>query len=394
MAYTFDGTNKVISFDVSTESFDVRDLWSRWVDWLLTSDNSKYPLAIRNVGGDPLPGSKELGLTYFLLNDWKIKPYEESHTLTVNGNLYSEDGSSPYAMVSGSYQVMIINSVSNLVDSTVQQLPEIEYSSFQNQVTIDVDNGAAGTAYPIGTYDSPVNNLADAITIANARGFKTFFLLSDLTITTGQDVADYHIKSDTWKVVTVESGAETTNTEYTKISLYGEMCGTWNTLNDCWIYTITNFLGWVRGGSWETIELAPYIDPDPLTRGSSYFDNIVPMYANTPCILVMNINTSVTITHSSEIHKIHNMETNSIVTIGLIHGRVIVDSTCTGGEIHVMGIGTYENNSVLTINDNSLVNPEIINAEAAAALADYDGPTNTELNTAVKNIKGLMIGLS
>lgn len=114
---TFNGVTKVISFDTSTTSVDVQDIYSRWVDWILTSDNSKYLPAIRAIGGDPLPGGKALGLTYFLLNGWKIKPYEESHTLTVNGNLYSEDGSNPFIDTVGDYQVMVISSVSNLVDS-------------------------------------------------------------------------------------------------------------------------------------------------------------------------------------------------------------------------------------------------------------------------------------
>jgi hypothetical protein len=116
MAYTFDGINKIISFDESTTEFDVRDLWSRYVDWMLVSDNSKYVLAMRNVGGDPLPGSKSLGLTYFMLNGWKIRPFSETHVLSINGNIYSEDGSSPFVPTVGDYNVTIINTVSNLID--------------------------------------------------------------------------------------------------------------------------------------------------------------------------------------------------------------------------------------------------------------------------------------
>jgi hypothetical protein len=119
MAYTFNGIDKVISFSISTLAFDVRDLWTAYVDWYLTGDNSKYLPTMRVVGGDPLPGSKELGLTYFMLNGWKIRPYEENHVISVNGNLYSEDGSSPFTPVLGAYNVTIINTVSNLVEQVL-----------------------------------------------------------------------------------------------------------------------------------------------------------------------------------------------------------------------------------------------------------------------------------
>src|SRR3990172_1116667 len=94
---TFDGSNRLIVVDNGVTEIDVKiDLYSDWKEWMLLGDNSRYAQAMRAVGGDPLPGSKQLGSTFFLMNGWKIRPHEASHTLTVNGNLYSEDGSSPY----------------------------------------------------------------------------------------------------------------------------------------------------------------------------------------------------------------------------------------------------------------------------------------------------------
>ena len=46
------------------------------------------------------------------------------------------------------------------------QPPPLQYSSFQGFDTIDVVNGVAGTEYPIGTAETPVNNLVDAHDIA------------------------------------------------------------------------------------------------------------------------------------------------------------------------------------------------------------------------------------
>lgn len=357
MAYTFDGVSKIISFDTSTIAFDVRDLWSRWNDWLSESDNSKYDLAMRVVGGDPLVGGKELGLTYFLMNGWKIRPYEESHTLSVNGNLYSEDGSSPFAPVIGSYNVMIINTVSNLVDSTVQQLPEIEQSSFNGVVAIDVDNGVSGTLYPKGTIGTPVNNLADAKSIASARNLTTLLLLSNFTITNGDNVDNLTIKSNNWLDVTVEAGASVENTVFEKVGLYGVMGGYWNVLVDCWVYNITNFCGWLRGGSFSEIVLAPYTED---SAGQSFFDEIVPMYPTVPSVLIMNTDTFVSFTRSTDTYEIKNMTEGSILSMGLSGGICIIDSSCTGGEIIVAGTGTLVNNSTLEINTDGLVSADYV----------------------------------
>ena len=59
MTYSFDGVNKIITpteAPVGGEiSINVQEIYSRWIDWFLTSDNSKYLMAMRAVGGDPLP---------------------------------------------------------------------------------------------------------------------------------------------------------------------------------------------------------------------------------------------------------------------------------------------------------------------------------------------------
>ncbi len=157
-------------------------------DWLLEDRLNKLKFPFRSVGGDELPGSKSLGATYFLDSDWKIKPYEASHVFKINGNLYSEDGTSPFQPTVGDYNIMIINTVSSLVDSTVQQLAEIEYASFDGGVTIDVINGFSGTGKTIdgriiGTAMAPSDNLADAFEIASDRGLPKFFIIGDLHIT-------------------------------------------------------------------------------------------------------------------------------------------------------------------------------------------------------------------
>jgi hypothetical protein len=72
---TFNGATKLIVLSATTE-LDVQDLWSRWVDWVATDDNSKFLPAFRSVGGDTIDSvaGTYIPVYTFMLNGWKIRP--------------------------------------------------------------------------------------------------------------------------------------------------------------------------------------------------------------------------------------------------------------------------------------------------------------------------------
>jgi hypothetical protein len=108
MAIQFNGANKLIT--LNSNSLNVNTLWSEWVDWLLISDNSKYPIAFNQVGGNSIDESAgtSIPLYYFLLNGWKIKPQESNHTLSVtDGILLVLGGGDPFVNTIGNYMVRI-----------------------------------------------------------------------------------------------------------------------------------------------------------------------------------------------------------------------------------------------------------------------------------------------
>jgi hypothetical protein len=143
MGYDFDGPAKIVSLTTGTVEIDVADLWSRWCDWQALGDNSKYLPMMRFVGGDAISEIKNLGMTFFILNGWRIRPQEADHRLIVNGNLYTDpSGESAFTQTLGNFNVMVEMAVSSLVDSSLAQLPEIEQASFNSRVTIDVINGS------------------------------------------------------------------------------------------------------------------------------------------------------------------------------------------------------------------------------------------------------------
>lgn len=92
--FTFNGASRRILLG-NTEEFSAQDLYSRWKEWVQTSDNSKYEIAFRSVAGDPVSQTQNVA-PYFFLNTiagWRIQPYESDHELRIDGNLYSEDPS-------------------------------------------------------------------------------------------------------------------------------------------------------------------------------------------------------------------------------------------------------------------------------------------------------------
>lgn len=110
MSYTFDGPNKRINLSAGTTNMSVRDVWSRWVDWIALSDNAKYLPAFETVGGNDIdPGSgTKIPIYAFLVNGWKIKPQEADHTLNVtDGVLLVDGGGDPFVNTTGSYVVRI-----------------------------------------------------------------------------------------------------------------------------------------------------------------------------------------------------------------------------------------------------------------------------------------------
>ena len=108
----FDGPNKLITVGPETSIIDVKiDLYSDWKEWAMAAENMKWAAAFRSVGGDALPGAQTLGATFFLINGWRIVL---DHGVDFNGNMYTEEGDTPFIPVVG--QQVSTSTVSNLVD--------------------------------------------------------------------------------------------------------------------------------------------------------------------------------------------------------------------------------------------------------------------------------------
>lgn len=105
MAITFDPAARRIVLD--SVAVTAAEIWSRWVEWVAQSDNSKHPVALRQVGGDELGGGLLIPAYYFLLNGWRVRPMEASHLLTITGNLFVDGGGQPVVQTLGAFNVSV-----------------------------------------------------------------------------------------------------------------------------------------------------------------------------------------------------------------------------------------------------------------------------------------------
>lgn len=105
MAITFDPTSKRIILD--SASVTASQIWTAWVDWVVLSDNSKYPVAFSQVGGDDLGGGLFIPIYLFLLNGWRVRPMESNHLLVITGNLFVQGGGQPVVNTLGAYNVSV-----------------------------------------------------------------------------------------------------------------------------------------------------------------------------------------------------------------------------------------------------------------------------------------------
>lgn len=106
MAIQFDPINKRIILDSAYVS--AGQLYSRWKDWALIGDNTKFEQAFYALGGDPLGGGIFVASYFFLMNGWKIRPMESNHLLVIDGNIgVYGGGSQPVVQTLGNYNVSV-----------------------------------------------------------------------------------------------------------------------------------------------------------------------------------------------------------------------------------------------------------------------------------------------
>lgn len=369
---TFNGSTKIIQVDPGITTIDVQEVYSEWKRWVrLAADNAKWLPAFDVVGGDDLGGGLVAPIYFFLINGWTIRPDDTqgNHELTVALNLYARPATNDrFTPVSG---VTISNKTS---DSAIQNIELLEFSSFQNQVTVDTVYGSAGTAFPQGTVEAPVDNLTDALTIAAERGLNRLHFKSDYTFVNGDNVAGYELSGEapSRTTLTFNSGSVTTGAELFNATVEGSL-GAIAAAKGCHLKTITgtsNLTG-------REINITNCLFEETITLSSGFGGEIqvLDCYSGvagqaTPTFDLNGADVDVVVRNYSGGAELRNFSNNAgqVGSLDFHSGQLILDSTCTNGTLTVRGRCKVTDNSGVgcTVNDESS-NEQISNISGGGA---------------------------
>jgi len=268
--------------------------------------------------------------------------------------------------------------------ATLQELANIQYSSFNGGVTIDVTSSYSGTDFPIGTLQQPVNNLTDALIIANSRGFTTLYVIGDLSIHSGLDISGFNVigESMTKSEIDIGTTADVTGSEFYDAYIKGTLDGN-AVLSHCRIEDLNYISGYVE---------QCVLDPGTITLSgtSAHFLNCwsgVPGLG-TPTIDMGGSGTALALRNYNGGIKLINKNGSEKVSIDLNSGQVILDSTVTNGDIVIRGIGKLTDNSV----GANVISENLLTGDAGiweVVAEDYDVSTTFGgLMNFMNNIEG------
>lgn len=158
---SFNGVQKTINVNSGVTELDIRAaVYSAWVRWI-KRENWPVP-AMRYSGADVIPGG-ETGLTFFLINGWKM--VIDFNHVQVTGVLYSDDFATPYWSVIGDplYPAMVsslVNSVVSIQNVVTGTVPTVQ--SIAEQVRIELALELARIDRRISTRATPGDLFAAA----------------------------------------------------------------------------------------------------------------------------------------------------------------------------------------------------------------------------------------
>lgn len=291
---------------------------------------------------------------------WNIIQVEVS-----GGNLIAvDDVGADLSSVYTSFGTQVVRTAS--VSATLQEQADIEYSSFQNGVWIDVSTSNTGIIFPTGTPRQAVNNIVDATTIANARGFKRFYVVKDLTVGATDNVDDFELVGEdpNKSKVTLTAGASTELSEFINCELTGDISGTVS-ITECIMNNVDN----IGSTAKETIIKRSRFITDTYSLSTAATKNVILEYCTSgavghggPTFDFAGATVSLVIRHWTGGIKFGNITGGQDNSIDMDAGHITVNATCTSGKLVVHGVTMFNDNSTgaFVFDSSGIVNEDTI----------------------------------
>jgi hypothetical protein len=354
----FDKINKVITIEDTTDEITIQNLLNavrQWEDELSSMDIGQVASA---AGKEPLGGGVVVGITLTLLDNWRLAFEARDGPTYVQckvsgGNLV---GTHPDGVIYPTAFTQVVMTASS--SATLQELGAIQYSSFGGGVTLDVVNGEAGAAFPIGTKETPVNNLTDAVTIANSRGFDTLFISNSMTLDSGTDIRSFILvgKSAVNTHVMIDPSAVCDHIGIENCNISGTLDGG-TEIRHCSVGDLTYVNGHIHeSGLYGTIILGG--------NKSALIDDCHTADQDKPPVIDMGgSGQDLSMFNYSGTVAVSNLSSDSEeISIGVDAGEIILEDTITAGTIVISGNGMLTDNSTGTadVNTDGLMSKQTI----------------------------------
>lgn len=249
---TWDGANRRIYLKQGvSQFFPIEDIYHEYRNQRRLDENlRKFEPLLRAEGNVPKGGGAFTPRYVVLLDGTKIVPYDEALQLNQLGDMITDDPDTDATLydISGLTTAKPIFITPSESETIQLNSADIEFSSFNNVVTVDpqnsTGNAALGTDGTRGTRRLPCLNFNDAHTIAQTRGINTFYLIGTDTLPTDVSFAGYSFvgESRVLSQLTIPDAANVNNCQFSGLSIFGFLDGN-STLIDC----IVSNLNYVDG---------------------------------------------------------------------------------------------------------------------------------------------------
>lgn len=362
---------RIITIQAPSVAISMQDLLDslRWLEAQTGAMDNK-PI-IDASGKENLGGGTKVGITVKLLNakiafeartgpQWVLCSLDGGNLVAIDANGLDIDAREPTAFVT-------IDRTSS-ASATLQEQEALQYSSYDGGITINLALGAesAGTDFPLGTVEYPVNNLADARTIAILKGFDRFWLIGNLHITGTDDVAGYTIANRSANplksIVAIDASADTNSVQILNCEISGAL-DNGVILERCILSGITYINGYIN----ECILSAMEIILDG--NETAFFINCRsgkpnPLH-NEPSIYIGNGQTLIMSGYDGDI-TMRNKTGDDVASLRMV-GLLTIEPTCTAGNFEVYGDTYIVDNGTSTVIDRTTGTKE----EIARATMEY-----------------------
>lgn len=219
-----------------------------------------------------------------------------------------------------------------------------EANQLSDSVFIDELNGTAGTTFPIGSNRTPVNNLADAITIAEDLGVRIFQFVGDFTFNSGDYVSGYELIGEDIlnTTLTFDMGSFIVDCTTKNATLTGTLTG----INGIYSSKIYNLAGYDLISGSEDFVIYNCLLEGYLTLPALYTGTvtIIDSYSNvpgndTPVLDFHNAGADVQFRNYTGGLEFVNMTAGNVVSVDLVSGNLKLADSVTNGTIVARGVG-------------------------------------------------------